>query len=93
MQRAADGEKIVITVRGRPMARLIGVVPEEAQDVGQESRQLLDEALAATPPVMLRSLDSLHLGALRAAKIQNIVCAELKMQHAARSAGIGVHEL
>jgi predicted nucleic acid-binding protein len=60
------------------------------EDVARESRQLLDEALAATPPVMLRSLDGLHFGALRAARIQNIVCADLKMQHAARIAGIGL---
>ena len=60
------------------------------EDVARETRQLLDEALEATPPAMLRSLDGLHLGAVRAAKIQNIVCADLKMLQAARIAGIGV---
>jgi hypothetical protein len=62
------------------------------EDVGLQSRRLLDEALAATPPTMFRSLDGLHLGALRAAKIQSIVCADLTMNQAARIAGIGVIE-
>jgi prevent-host-death family protein len=35
VQLAADGEEIVITVRGRPMARLTCVVPKEAQDLGR----------------------------------------------------------
>ena len=62
------------------------------EDVASESRQLLDGSLNATPPVMLRSLDGLHLGALRAAKIQSVVTADLKMRDAARVAGIGVIE-
>lgn len=62
------------------------------EDVAVQSRRILDAALAATPPTMLRSLDGLHLGALRAAKIQNIVCADLRMRQAARIAGLGVIE-
>ena len=61
-------------------------------DVAFESRLLLDESLNATPPVVLRSLDGLHLGALRAAKIQNVVTADMRMRDAARSVAIGVIE-
>ena len=60
------------------------------EDVALEARRLLDTALGTTPPSMLRSLDGLHLGALRAAKIQGVVSADLRMQEAARIAGIGV---
>ena len=37
VQLAADGEEIVITVRGRPTARLTCLVPKEAQNVGREA--------------------------------------------------------
>lgn len=37
VQLAADGEEIVITVRGQPTARLTGVVPKESQDHGREA--------------------------------------------------------
>jgi hypothetical protein len=57
-----------------------------------ESRQLLDASLSAMPPVMLRSLDGLHFGALRAAKIQSIVTADMRMRDAARIAAIGIIE-
>jgi prevent-host-death family protein len=36
VQLAADGEEIVITVRGRPMARLTGIRSKQAQDLGRE---------------------------------------------------------
>lgn len=62
------------------------------QDVALETRQLLDASLSATPPAMLRSLDGLHLGALRAAKIQSVVTADMKMRHAAHIAAIVVIE-
>ena len=62
------------------------------EDVASESRQLLDASLNATPPVMLRSLDGLHLGALRAAKIQSVITADMRMRDAARLAAIGVIE-
>lgn len=62
------------------------------EDVALESRQLLDASLSAMPPVMLRSLDGLHLGALRAAKIQSIVTADMRMRDAARIAAIGIIE-
>ena len=35
VQLAAEGEEIVITVRGRPAARLMCIVPKEAQDVAR----------------------------------------------------------
>jgi hypothetical protein len=57
-----------------------------------ESRQLLDASLSAMPPVMLRSLDGLHFGALRAAKIQSIVTADMRMRDAAQIAAIGIIE-
>jgi predicted nucleic acid-binding protein len=62
------------------------------EDVASESRQLLDESMSATPSVMLRALDGLHLGALRAAKIQSVVTADMSMRDAARIAGIGIIE-
>lgn len=62
------------------------------EDVASESRRLLDASLSATPPVMLRSLDGLHLGALRAAKIQTIITADMRMRDAARTAAVGVIE-
>jgi prevent-host-death family protein len=37
VQLAADGEDIVITVRGRPAARLTGVVPKETQNHEREA--------------------------------------------------------
>jgi uncharacterized protein len=61
-------------------------------DVALEARRLLDTSLIATPAAMLRSLDGLHLGALRAAKIQFVVTADVKMRDAARTASIGVKE-
>jgi len=36
VQLAADGEDVVITVRGRPTARLTGLVLKEAQDRERE---------------------------------------------------------
>lgn len=62
------------------------------EDVALAARQLLDALLSAAPPVMLRSLDGLHFGALRVAKIQSVVTADLRMRHAARIAAIGVIE-
>ena len=62
------------------------------EDVALESRRVLDTAMNATPSAMLRSLDGLHLGALRAARIQAIVTADLRMREAAGLVGIGVIE-
>ncbi len=59
-------------------------------DVALEARSLLDTALSATPPVMLRSLDGLHLGAMRAARLQSVVTADLTLRDAARIANVRV---
>lgn len=61
-------------------------------DIASEAQRLLDTSLSATPPVMLRSLDGLHLGTLRAARIQSVVTADVRMRDAARIASIGVIE-
>jgi len=37
VQLAADGEDVVITVRGRPTARLTQAAPKEIQDRGREA--------------------------------------------------------
>lgn len=62
------------------------------EDVASAARRLLDASLNAAPPVMLRSLDALHLGALRAAKIQSVVTADMRMRDAAHITAIGVIE-
>jgi hypothetical protein len=62
------------------------------EDVALAARQLLDASLNASPPAKLRSLDGLHLGALRAAKIQSVVTADMRMRDAANIAAIGVIE-
>lgn len=61
-------------------------------DVALEAQGLLDASLNATPPVMVRSLDGMHLGALRAARIQSVVTADVKMRDAAKVASIDVIE-
>jgi prevent-host-death family protein len=45
VQLAAEGEEIIITVRGRPTARLTCVVSKETQAVGR--KEWADELLAA----------------------------------------------
>jgi prevent-host-death family protein len=45
VQLASEGEEIVITVRGRPTARLTCVVPREAQDIAR--KKWADELSAA----------------------------------------------
>jgi hypothetical protein len=62
------------------------------EDVAIVARQLLDAALSRSPPAMLRSLDGLHLGAMGAANIQNVVTADARMRDAAQIAAISVIE-
>ena len=45
VQRAADGEEIVITVRGQPMARLMSVTPKSGHMVDRQ--EWADELSAA----------------------------------------------
>ncbi len=59
-------------------------------NVALAARQLVDTSSSAVPPVMLRSLDGLHLGALRAAKIQSVVTADIRMREAAQIYGTGI---
>lgn len=59
-------------------------------DVALQAQRLLDTALSATPPVMLRSLHGLHLGAMRAARLPSVVTADLTMREAARIANVRV---
>jgi len=61
-----------------------------SETVGVEARRFLDECASAAPPVMLRSLDGLHLGALRAARIQRVVTADVRMRHATTIAAIAL---
>jgi predicted nucleic acid-binding protein len=61
-------------------------------DVALEAQRLLDATLNSAPPVRLRTLDGVHLGALRAARIQSLVTADVRMRDAARLTSIGVIE-
>ena len=61
-------------------------------DVVHEARQLLDASFHAVTAGLLRSPEGLHLGALRAAKLQSIVTADRRMRNAARLADIDVIE-
>lgn len=56
--------------------------------VATESRQILEHCTNATPSVLLRSLDGLHLGTLRSANLTSIVTADLKMRQAAVAVAI-----
>jgi hypothetical protein len=59
-------------------------------DVVHEARQLLDASFHAVNADLPRSLDGLHLGALRAVKLQAIVTADTRVRNAARLAAIDV---
>ena len=58
VQLAADGEDIVITVRGRPTARLTGVVPKETQNHEREAWAAELSAAAEAARVGLRKATS-----------------------------------
>ena len=60
------------------------------EDVASRARQLLDDSLSQAPPIPLRSLDGLHLGALRAAGIPSVVTADLRMRDVARAMSVHV---
>lgn len=61
-------------------------------DVAAESRSILDRCLAASPPVPLRTLHGLHLGAMIAAGIRKFVTADARMRDAASPAGLELVE-
>ncbi len=57
------------------------------EDVAAEARVALEDVLGAVPPAILRSLDGLHLGAARAARITRLVTTDLRMSQAAAVLG------
>jgi predicted nucleic acid-binding protein len=57
-------------------------------DVVEQSHQVLDQNRATDPPVALRTLDGLHLGALKAARVSKLVTADRRMKEAAEKFGI-----
>lgn len=59
-------------------------------DVLEGATRVLDQCLASDPPIPIRSLDGLHLGAVLAAGISRIVTADLRMKAAATAVGIEV---
>lgn len=59
-------------------------------DVEQQARIALDACCRSQPPVLLRSLDGLHLGAMLAAGIQKITTTDIRLRTAAIHLGLGV---
>jgi predicted nucleic acid-binding protein len=59
-------------------------------DVALGAHRVLEAGLAASPPIPVRSLDGLHLGAALAVGISRIVSADLRMQSAATAVGLSV---
>lgn len=57
-------------------------------DVVEQSHHVLDLNRASDPPVALRTLDGLHLGALKSARISKLVTADRRMKEAAENFGI-----
>lgn len=57
-------------------------------DVVEQSHRVLDLNLAADPPVALRALDGLHIGALKSTRITKLVTADHRMKDAAVNFGI-----
>ena len=61
-------------------------------DVAENSRQILDRCLASDPPIAIRSLDGIHLGAVLAAGISHLITADVRMKQAATAVGIQIIE-
>ncbi|MEX1048737.1 MAG: type II toxin-antitoxin system VapC family toxin [Akkermansiaceae bacterium] len=59
-------------------------------DVGRHAREALVLCHAHLPPVMLRSLDGFHLGAIRAAGIRAVVTTDARFRQAAVCLGLDV---
>lgn len=57
-------------------------------DVVEESHRSLETNLSATPPTALRTLDGLHIGALKTARVSKLVTADQRMKAAAANFGI-----
>ena len=52
-------------------------------DIIEGSRKVLESSLAASPPLMLRSLHGFHLGTAISSGIRTLVTADLKLREAA----------
>ncbi len=61
-------------------------------DVVSTAQQTLEQCLTASPPVALRSLDGLHLGALLATGINRLITADNRMKQAAAKVGLRLVE-
>ena len=59
-------------------------------DVAQQAAIALDACRRSDPPVMLRSLDGLHLGAMLAAGIQKLTTTDIRLRTAASRLGFEV---
>jgi len=59
-------------------------------DVEQQARIALDTCCGCQPPVVLRSLDGLHLGAVFAAGIRKIITTDIRLRAAAIRVGLEV---
>jgi len=70
-------------------SRRYRLLPESAA-AERESRRLLVKCLAQPVPVMLRTLDGLHLGAALAARCRGLVTGDKRMKDGAAVAGLPV---
>ncbi len=59
-------------------------------DVSDQARDILDQCTNKTPPIRLRSLDGIHLGAMASAKVRRLVTADIRMREAAEAVGIKI---
>ncbi len=59
-------------------------------DVAHHTRVALDRCLMSHPPVMLRSLDGIHLGSMLAAGIRKITTTDTRLRNAAVCLGFEV---
>ena len=57
-------------------------------DVFEEAQSALDVSLSSSPPIGLRTLDGLHLGAMLAGKVTALVTADNRMRDAASGLSI-----
>jgi len=60
--------------------------------VVEQSHHVLDLNRASAPPVALRTLNGLHLGALKSARISKLVSADRRMKEAAVNVGFQCEE-
>lgn len=57
-------------------------------DIPDNAHQTLQAAIAQSPPMLIRSLDGFHLGALRSQGITRLITADIRMRQAAQVVGI-----